>query len=67
MMMDSQKNYLLTIAIPTKNRQIYACDAVRQILAISPDIQIVITDNSDDRSLEKMLKQIGPNEQIKYY
>ena len=42
----------LTICIPTRNRQIYAMDAVRHMLASSrQDFEILLGDNSDDASV----------------
>ena len=39
----------LTICIPTRNRQIYAMDAMRHMLASKrDDFEILIGDNSDD-------------------
>ena len=58
--------YLLSIVIPTRNRQQYALESVKQILNVIDDrVQIVITDNSDENSLEKEIKQLG-SPQIKY-
>ncbi|AKI02041.1 Glycosyltransferase like family 2 [Hoeflea sp. IMCC20628] len=51
----------LTICIPTRNRQIYAMDAVRHMLA-SPrdDFEILIGDNSDDAApLADFVKEIN--------
>ena len=42
----------LTICIPTRNRQIYAMDAVRHMLAsVRQDFEILLGDNSDDGSV----------------
>lgn len=51
-----EEPYVLSIIIPTRNRQKYAAAAVRQIGAIDDRIQIIIHDNSDDDSLKEQLK-----------
>lgn len=57
---------LLSIVIPTRNRQKYALKSVKQILQFNDnDIQVVIQDNSDDRSLENQLLQLADS-RIKY-
>lgn len=58
--------YLISIIIPTRNRQIYAAAAVRHILSISTDIQIIVQDNSDDKSLYDLLKDLLCSNQIVY-
>ena len=42
--------YLLTVIIPTRNRQQYAEAAARQILSLRQDIQVIVQDNSDNNS-----------------
>lgn len=59
-------NFILSVLIPTRNRQRYAEAAVRGILAIDSDIQIVIQDNSDDMSLRSRLSDVIERFQIKY-
>ena len=45
-------NYILSIIIPTRNRERYAFDCVMQILeSTNSDVQVVIQDNSDTDSL----------------
>ncbi len=63
--MDKYK-YLISVIIPTRNRQKYAEAAVRHILSISKDIQIIVQDNSDNISLKEQLKDILDNKQIIY-
>ena len=47
-----KNNFLLSVVIPTKNRENYASATVEQILNINDDrIQVVIQDNSDTRKL----------------
>ena len=55
--------YLLSIVIPTRNRQKYALQSVQQIYDVTDDaVQIVVQDNSDDNSLSAMLEKqaFGP-------
>ncbi len=60
-------DYILSIIIPTKNRQFYCKKAVEQILTINnPSIQIVIQDNSDDNSLQDEIIALG-SAQVKYH
>ncbi len=48
---------LLSIIIPTRNRQKYAISAITSILSISaPDFELVIQDNSDSRDLEEYIR-----------
>lgn len=59
--------YLLSVIIPTKNRQQYAEKAIEQILSIdSSKIQIVIQDNSDKNILSKKLEKYINSNRIKY-
>ena len=52
-------SYLLSVIIPTKNRQKYCLAAVKQILTLGrTEIQICVQDNSDDNSLEKQLCEL---------
>lgn len=53
------KNYLLSVIIPTRNRQVYAIRAVKQILGVTDErTQIVVQDNSDDQSLSEMIEAL---------
>lgn len=64
--MNNCNGFILTITIPTKNRQKYAEAAVRQISSINELIQIVISDNSDDDSLKSMIMDLIDGRRIKY-
>ena len=45
---------LLSIIIPTKNRQVYCLKSIRQILGVvSKDVEIIVQYNSDDNSLSE--------------
>ncbi|MGN7763267.1 glycosyltransferase [Paenibacillus sp. 22594] len=59
--------YLISIIIPTKNREKYAYKAVEQILQIDDErIQVVVQDNSDTRKLEELLHRFKENKRLKY-
>lgn len=52
--------YLLSVVIPTRNRQYYALETVKQIAAVLDErVQIIVSDNSDDRSLQAQLEALG--------
>lgn len=62
-----EDKFLLSIIIPTKNREKYTLLAVEQILQINDrSIQIVIQDNSDTRILSDMLSVFKGDERLKY-
>lgn len=58
---------LVTILIPTRNRQIYTVKTVKQILSLNIDVQIIVNDNSDDTSLEQLLLEYINSNSIEYY
>jgi len=61
-------NPLLSILIPTKNREEYALKVVYHILEIKDDrIQLVIYDNSDTNKLENLLRDCLKDDRIKYF
>ncbi|GFI49527.1 hypothetical protein IMSAGC020_00727 [Lachnospiraceae bacterium] len=60
------KEYLISVIIPTRNRQLYAKAAVRQIISISDKIEVIVHDNSDDESLRDSLKDLMDLSQLKY-
>lgn len=54
------KEYLLSIIIPTKNRQYYCLNSIKQILACyGEEVEVVVQDNSDNRSLEEKIKKLN--------
>ncbi len=58
---------LLSIAIPTKNRQYYCEYAIKTILSYKQDnFELIIQDNSDDDSLAKFVSTIE-DERLKYF
>jgi len=62
-----ESKFLLSIIIPTKNRQEYVIKAIEQIFQINDyRIQIVIQDNSDTPILYKMLSQYNDDVRLKY-
>ena len=59
--------YLLSILIATKNRQIYCYSAVKSILEYdNQNIEVIIQDNSDDKTLEDMLKEFATDKRLVY-
>lgn len=51
--------FLLSVIIPTRNRQRYAASSIRQVMAAtSPDIEVVVQDNSDVPSLQTDLTKL---------
>lgn len=59
---------ILSILIPTKNREDYAIKAIYNILAIKDNrFQIIIQDNSDTNKLESLLTDCLNDHRIKYY
>lgn len=57
---------LISIVIPTHNRQVYAAAAVRKIVEVLPAAQIVVSDTSADDSLRTMLPEAAPGRDISY-
>lgn len=58
--------YILSVVIPTKNRQEYCLAAVKQIVGLGlKGLQIVVQDNSDDDELKSQLEFINCDD-IKY-
>jgi glycosyltransferase involved in cell wall biosynthesis len=57
---------LLSIAIPTKNRQYYCIEAIKHILSYdNQDFELCIHDHSDDRTIEQFVSTIEDN-RLKY-
>lgn len=61
------KHFLISIIIPTRNRQIYCEQAIRHIYSLSTEIQIVVNDNSDERYLEKQINDLIDGERLIYH
>lgn len=60
-------NALLSVVIPTKNRQIYCLSAVESILSLpNSNIQIIVQDNSDDLKLSTMLDKFKSDSRLVY-
>ena len=58
---------LLSIIIPTRNRQKYAISAITSILSISaPDLELVVHDNSDSRDLEEYIRSNINDSRLRY-
>lgn len=61
------EKYLLSVVIPTKNREKYALATVEQILKINDNrIQVVIQDNSDSLALSVELQKYQYDKRLKY-
>jgi glycosyltransferase involved in cell wall biosynthesis len=61
-------NPILSILIPTKNRQKYALNVVQHILGIANDrLQLIIQDNSDSNSLGDALSIYKNDSRLRYY
>lgn len=61
-------NYLISVVIPTKNRQKYCFAAIEQILAIKDKrIQICIQDNSDNKILEDKIFSLDNTDIVYHY
>lgn len=58
--------YLISVIIPTRNRQTYAEAAIRQILSLDKSIEIIINDNSNDDSLAKQIDDIINRDDVVY-
>ncbi|MBM7453028.1 glycosyltransferase involved in cell wall biosynthesis [Acholeplasma morum] len=58
---------LLSIVMPTRNRQKYALEVVKNILLFNKaEVEIVIEDNSDDECLRLMLGDLINDNRVKY-
>ncbi len=63
----SEADYLLSVVIPTRNRQNYAIQAVKQILDTTDQrTQVIVQDNSDDQSLATMIEEMKDT-RVKYH
>lgn len=61
-------DYLLSIIIPTRNRQIYCVEVVKQVLnATDSSVEVVIQDNSDDSDLQNKIGELGSNRVIYHH
>jgi len=59
---------ILSILIPTKNREKYALNIVQHILSISDErFQLIIQDNSDTNSLELLLLNYNNDKRLCYF
>ena len=61
-------NKLLSVIVPTKNRQIYCIDAVKTILQdLDERCELVIQDNSSDNCLKKQLEALADSRIVYNY
>ncbi|MFY9090184.1 glycosyltransferase [Arcobacter aquimarinus] len=62
----NQNKPLLSVAIPTKNRQYYCIEVIKHILSYdNKNFELVIQDNSDDRTIEQFVSTIE-DKRLKY-
>lgn len=62
----NQNKPLLSVAIPTKNRQYYCIEVIKHILSYdNENFELVIQDNSDDRTIEEFVSTIE-DKRLKY-
>ena len=57
---------IISVIIPTKNRQLYAQRTVNQVLALDNDIEVIVHDNSDNDTLYTLIKDRIDNDRLKY-
>ncbi len=58
---------LLSVVIPTRNRQKYAISSIVSILRIpDPYLEIVVQDNSDSRDLQELLRRNVQDSRLRY-
>lgn len=59
---------LLSVVIPTRNRQEYAISAINSILSniSAPDFELVVQDNSDSRNLQDYIHNRIDNSRLRY-
>ncbi len=57
---------LVSVIIPTRNRQFYAEKTVKQIVCLGKDIEVIVHDNSDDDRLYHALENFIKAGQVKY-
>lgn len=62
-----KNKFVLSVIIPTRNRAKYAEAAIRHILKLSSEIQIIVCDNSDDPGLKEKISDITILEQLEYH
>jgi len=61
-----RNNPLLSIAIPTRNRQYYCIEAIKHILSYdNQDFELCIHDHSDDRTIKEFVSRIE-DKRLKY-
>ena len=58
---------LVSIIIPTRNRQTYTDKTLRTILSYKSPIEIIVQDNSDDNTLADMIADILDDDHVIYH
>lgn len=65
--MEEKKKYILSVIIPTRNREIYAYTSIMHVLQTTDDdVQVVVQDNSDTNSLIDKFENSEFKDRIKY-
>lgn len=66
--MENSSDFLLSIIIATKNRQEFCALSVKQVYDVTDErVQIIVHDNSDDNSLESIIKKEKYSSRVEYY
>lgn len=66
--MNTNNNIILSILIPTRNRQEYTLNVIKHILGINDNrFQLIVQDNSETDSLKALLNNYLSDNRIKYY
>jgi hypothetical protein len=58
---------LLSVVVPTRNRQAYVLQAIRTVLAELPDAELVVCDNSDEDRLRGDITNYVATGRVKYF
>lgn len=67
MNLDNQPRPLLSVVVPTRNRERYAQSAIESILAIDdPRLELVVQDNGDSLELESWVMARRPDRRLRY-
>ena len=65
--MSIKHNPLLSIVIPTRNREKYCIEAIKDILRYNEDcFELVVQDNSDSEQIKEYIQE-HPDERLRYY
>jgi glycosyltransferase involved in cell wall biosynthesis len=63
-----KENFIFSIVVPTKDRQLIALKTIKHLLnATTSETEIVVQDNSEDQSLRDMILILNPPVRLKYF